>query len=126
MSPAAPVIRIACITLSCGNCCGLVYPVVGCELLVALTAVEQMALHRCARLRDGTGLNRLQDLLMFLLKGVKLDTAGGGRRAGPDRTPRGEESAQVFQKPPEQRGHRARRARHNKDTISLGRRPTPA
>src|SRR5262249_62081176 len=109
MSPAAPVIRIACITLSCGNCCGLVYPVVGCELLVALTAVEQMALHRCARLRDGTGLNRLQDLLMFLLKGVKLDTAGGGGRAVSDRTARDDEDGAEFPGTPPQGGAGGRR-----------------
>src|SRR5262245_22115092 len=57
-----------------------------------------MALHRCARLRDGAGLNRLQDLLVFSLKRFKLDTTRGeGRWAVPDRPARYDETAKILQ-----------------------------
>jgi hypothetical protein len=49
----------------------------GGELLVPLAAVEKMALHCPACLRDRAGLDRLQDLLVLLLEGIKLDTACG-------------------------------------------------
>src|SRR6476660_1156078 len=64
---------------------------------VALATVKQMALHRCARLRDCTGLDRLNDLLVLLLEDIELNAALGQICALPDRSARNDEAAEVLQ-----------------------------
>jgi hypothetical protein len=67
------------------------------QFLVALATVKQMALHRCARLRDCTGLDRLNDLLVLLLEDIELNAALGQICALPDRSARNDEAAEVLQ-----------------------------
>src|SRR5262249_47513265 len=93
--------RILCIVLSCSPkllCCTL-----GGELLVALPAVEQMALHGRASLRYRAGLYRLYDLLMLFLKCAELHAPLDGGCALPHRSPRNDEAAEILQTPPELR-----------------------
>ena len=67
-----------------GICYGLFRTVLSREPLIALAAVEEMALHGLAGLRNRVGVDRLQYLLVFLLERFKLDATRGRGRPIPD------------------------------------------
>ena len=72
--------------------------VFGGKLLIACAAVEQVTLHRRARLRHRSLPNRLKNLSVLFLEDIELLAPRGGLSVFPDGPARNNEPAEVFQK----------------------------
>jgi hypothetical protein len=81
----------------------LLEPQFGGERLVAGAAVDEVPLHGVALLGDGVIADRREDLRVLMLKQIELFSLCRRRRASPDRAPRDDERAEIFEETAELR-----------------------